>query len=263
MPKLRTPLFEPGDAVLFIDRKDRETMKILRPGTQINVRGGKVDCDQMIGLPEGSRIRNSMNDVFLALRPTYPEVVLNLPREATVIYPKDVGPILVYGDIYPGARVLEAGVGPAALTMALLRAVGESGHVTSCELREDFAEMARRNVERYHGEAPNWTLRIGDVYERIEETELDRIVLDVPEPWRTLEHAAAALRAGGVFVGYLPTVLQVKTLVDELQRHPSFGAISTFETLHRGWTVRGQSIRPEHRMIAHTGFITIARRLAR
>lgn len=262
MTRRRGHLFEAGDAVLFIDRKDRRYLKRLKPGTSLSVRGGRVDCDALIGLPEGSRVRNSMNEGFLALRPTWAELVLHMPRQATVIYPKDVAQILVWGDIYPGATVLEAGVGTGALTIALLRAVGETGRVISCECREDFAEIARGNVARFYGETPNWTLRTGDVYEAIPETELDRIVLDVPEPWRALDHAARALRPGGIFVGYVPTVLQVKSLVDDLQRHPGFAAVETSETLLRFWHVRGLSIRPEHRMVAHTGFLTVARRLA-
>lgn len=251
-----------GEAVLFIDRKDRQYLKRLRAGTKISVRGGQVDCDSVIGLSDGSRIKNSMNEAFLILRPTYAQLVLNLPRQAQVIYPKDVGFILLWGDVRPGVTVVEAGVGPGALTIALLRAVGPSGRVISYECREDFARMAADNVARFHGAAPNWTLKAGDVYEAIPENDVDRIVLDVPEPWRALDHVAAALRPGGVFVAYLPTVLQVKALVDDLQRRDAFGAIESFENLFRPWHVRGQSIRPEHRMVAHTGFLVVARRLA-
>lgn len=254
--------FHPGDAVLFIDRKDRRYLKLLRAGATLSVRGGQVPCDEVIGLPEGSRVRSSIGDVFLALRPTYAELVLNLPREAQVIYPKDVGQILVWGDVYPGAAVLEAGVGPGALTLALLRAVGPGGRVISYELREDHVRMARNNLERFGGPIENWTVKIADVYAAIDERDLDRIVLDVPEPWRALDNVALALRPGGLLVGYLPTVLQVKSLVDALYGHAAFGLTQTFETLTRFWHVRGQSIRPEHRMVAHTGFLTIARRLA-
>jgi tRNA (adenine57-N1/adenine58-N1)-methyltransferase len=204
-----------------------------------------------------------MGDAFLVLRPTYAELVLHLPRAAQVVYPKDAGPILVYGDVYAGATVVEAGSGPGALTIALLRAVGDGGRVITYEVREDHAKMARDNVARFVGETPNWRLEIGDVYERLPETDVDRVILDVPEPWRALDNVAAALRAGGVVVAYVPTALQVKTFVDETARRPDFAAVETFETLMRFWHVKGQSIRPEHRMVAHTGFITIARRLAR
>ena len=251
-----------GDAVLFIDRKDRRYLKILRAGGKVTVRGGKVECDSLIGLADGSRVKSSMNEDFLVLRPTYADLVLHLPRQAQVIYPKDVGPILVWGDIFPGASVIEAGVGPGALTMALLRAVGSVGRVISYDTREDHVAMARDNVARFFGDAPNWTVKLGDVYEAIEESGIDRLILDVPEPWRALDGAARSLGAGGVFVGYVPTVLQVKSLVDALHQHPAFGVIQTFETLQRFWYVREISIRPEHRMVAHTGFVTVARRLA-
>jgi tRNA (adenine57-N1/adenine58-N1)-methyltransferase len=262
MPRPRSALLEAGEAVLFIDRKERQYLRILRPGVTLKLRDGRIEGDSVIGLAEGSRVATSMGDHFLVLRPTYAELVLNLPRQATVIYPKDVGLILTWGDIRPGATVLEAGVGPGALTIALLRAVGAEGRVISYECRADFARIAAENVARYHGEAPNWRLEAGDVYEALPEHDLDRVVLDVPEPWRALEHVAAALRPGGVFLGYLPTILQVKSLADALERHAAFGAIEIFESLLRSWRSRGQSLRPEHRMVAHTGFLTLARRLA-
>jgi tRNA (adenine57-N1/adenine58-N1)-methyltransferase catalytic subunit len=251
-----------GDSVLFIDRKQRRYLRTLRPGTKLPVRDGSVDSDALIGEYDGCRATNSANESFLVLRPTYADLVLHLPRQAQVIYPKDVGSILVWGDIFAGARVVEAGVGPGALTIALLRAVGPKGFVTSYDRREDHIEMARRNVTRFFGEAPTWTVKLGDVYGSIEETGIDRIVLDLPEPWRALDAAARSLLAGGVLVGYVPTVLQVKTLVDHLHQHPAFGAVDTFETLQRFWHVHEISVRPEHRMVAHTGFLTIARRLA-
>jgi tRNA (adenine57-N1/adenine58-N1)-methyltransferase len=258
---LRGPL-APGDSVLFIDRKDRRYLRTLKPGARITVRDGKLDCDSLIGRPDGSRVTSSANDTFVVLRPSYADLVLNLPRQAQVIYPKDAGSILVWGDIFPGAIVVESGVGPGALTIALLRAAGPQGRVISYECREDHIEMARKNVARFYGDAPNWTAKLGDVYASIDETEIDRLVLDVPEPWRALEPAARALVPGGVLVGYVPTVLQVKSLVDALHQSPAFGAIDTFETLQRFWHVREISIRPEHRMVAHTGFLTVARRLA-
>jgi tRNA (adenine57-N1/adenine58-N1)-methyltransferase len=251
-----------GDTVLFIDRKRRQYLKRLRPGAQIQLHDGKVDCDAIIGLPDCSRVRNSTNEPFLVLRPTYPELVLNLPRQAQVIYPKDAAMIVVFGDVFPGATVVEAGVGPGALTMALLRAIGPSGRLVSYDCREDHRQMAADNVARFFGPAPQWTLKEGDVYEAIEETAIDRLILDLPEPWRVLECAAKSLSPGGVLVGYVPTVLQVKALVDALHVHEAFAAVETFETLQRYWHVSETSIRPEHRMVAHTGFLTTARRLA-
>jgi tRNA (adenine57-N1/adenine58-N1)-methyltransferase len=253
---------EAGDAVMFIDRKRRRYLRTLRAGAKISLRDGTIEADALIGSADGVRITNSANETFLVLRPTYPDLVLLLPREAQVIYPKDIASILVWGDLFPGARVVEAGVGPGALTMALLRSVGGSGHVISYDCRADHIEMAKKNVARFFGDAPRWTVKLGDVYDSIDEKDVDRVIFDLPEPWRALESAAGALVAGGVLVGYVPTVLQVKALVDALHAHPAFGAIETFETLQRFWHVREISIRPEHRMVAHTGFVTVARRLA-
>jgi tRNA (adenine57-N1/adenine58-N1)-methyltransferase catalytic subunit len=258
---LRGPLAA-GDSVLFIDRKERRYLRTLKPGMKLQVRDGKLDADALIGQPDGSRVTTSTNESFLVLRPSYADLVLHLPRQAQVIYPKDAASILVWGDVFPGATVVEAGVGPGALTIALLRAVGPDGRVISYDCREDHIEMARKNVLRFHGEAPNWTAKIGDVYEAIEEPAIDRLVLGVPEPWRALETAARALAPGGAIVGYVPTVLQVKAFVDALHQGRAFAAIETFETLQRFWYVREISIRPEHRMVAHTGFVTVARRLA-
>jgi len=251
-----------GDSVIFIDRKRRRYLRTLRAGGKISLRDGTLEADTLIGSADGVRITNSKNETFLVLRPTYPDLVLLLPREAQVIYPKDIASILLWGDVFSGARVIEAGVGPGALTMALLRAVGRDGRLVSYECREDHIEMAKKNVARFFGEAPQWTVKLGDVYAAIEESDVDRVIFDLPEPWRALDPAAQALVAGGVLVAYVPTVLQVKSLVDALHDHAAFGAVETFETLQRFWHVREISIRPEHRMVAHTGFITMARRLS-
>jgi tRNA (adenine57-N1/adenine58-N1)-methyltransferase len=251
-----------GDSVMFIDRKRRRYLRTLRSGAKIPLRDGTIEADALIGSADGVHIANSANETFLVLRPTYPDLVLRLPREAQVIYPKDIASILMWGDLFPGAHVVEAGVGPGALSMALLRAVGANGRVISYDCRGDHIEMAKKNVARFFGDAPQWTVKLGDVYESIDERDVDRVIFDLPEPWRALEGAAGALVAGGVLVGYVPTVLQVKALVDALHGHPAFGAIETFETLQRFWHVREISIRPEHRMVAHTGFVTVARRLA-
>ncbi len=225
------------------------------------VRGGQISTDDLIGSLEGSVVRSSYGDYFQVFRPTYAQLVPNLPRQAQVIYPKDVATILVWGDIHPGARVIEVGVGPGATSIALLRAVGRDGSLVSYEIRDDHVAMARRTVERFYGEAPQWTLKLADAYAGLDEREIDRIVIDVPEPWRVVPHAAVALRPGGVFVGFIPTVLQMKQLVDEL-RAGGFAAIEMLESLQRGWHVKDLSVRPQHRMIAHSGFLVIARRLA-
>jgi tRNA (adenine57-N1/adenine58-N1)-methyltransferase len=261
MPSNRA-LLQAGESVLFTDRKDREYLRTLKPGGRISLRGGELQADDIIGQPEGLRVRTPRNEAYWIFRPTYAHLIPNLPRRAQVIYPKDVGPLLLWGDIFPGASVLEVGVGPGAMTIALLRAIGPNGTLTTIEAREDFAEMARENVSRFFGEAPNWTLTQGNAYEQFEAPEIDRVVIDVPEPWRVIPHAARVLRPGGVFVGYSPTTVQVKTLVDDLRAHPCFTCIEVMENLLRFWHVEGLSVRPEHRMVAHTGFIMIARRTA-
>ncbi len=198
----------------------------------------------------------------MLFRPTLPQLIPNLPRTAQVVYPKDIGPILVWADLYPGARVVEAGVGAGALSLAILRAIGSEGELISYELREDFAQLAEKNVTRYFGKAANWTVKVADVALELEEKEMDRVILDLPEPWQVIERAWKALRPGGILLCYLPTVLQVKSLVDALREDRRFACVETSETLMRFWHFKGMSARPQHRMVAHTGFITTARRLA-
>lgn len=254
-------LLRAGDAVVLIDRKEREYLRVLRPGTRIHLRGGNIEADALIGAPEGRVVYNSGKEAFLVLRPTFAQLIPNLPRQAQVIYPKDIGPILLWGDIYPGATVIEVGVGPGALTMALLRAVGSAGRVISYEIREDFIEMAQGNVRRFLGDAPNWTVKHADARAGFEERGVDRLTCDMPEPWTVLAAAADALRPGGVMLGYVPTVLQVKQFVDALRAHDGFAGVQVFEAMQRFWHVQGMSVRPDHRMVAHTGFVIVARRV--
>jgi tRNA (adenine57-N1/adenine58-N1)-methyltransferase len=249
-----------GEAVLLIDRKQREYLRTLRPGARLHVRGGSIPADELIGRPEGRTVQNSGGEGFLVLRPTFAALIPNLPRRAQVIYPKDIGPILLWGDIGPGQRVLEAGTGPGALTLALLRAVGPGGAVISYEIRAEFIDMARANVHQSHGDAPQWTVVHADVRAGIAARDLDRVVLDLVDPWAALPAVAAALRPGGVLIVYVPTVLQVKQVVDAAPAH-GFGALQIHETLMRPWHCEGLSLRPEHRMVAHTGFIISGRRL--
>lgn len=250
-----------NDAVIFIDRKGRRYLKVLKPGQKLLIRG-ELPADSLVGIEEGSRIRFSGGETFLVLRPTYADLVPHLPRTAQVIYPKDTGPLIVWGDVFPGATVIEGGVGAGALTIALLRAIGPEGRLVSYEIRDDFAALAQRNVAAFFGAAPNWTLKRRDLYEGFDETAVDRMFLDLPEPGRALQVAARALRPGGVLVGYVPTALQLKDTVDALQAHAGFGQIESFETLLRHWQVKGLSVRPLNRMVAHSAFIIIARRLA-
>jgi tRNA (adenine57-N1/adenine58-N1)-methyltransferase len=250
-----------GDSVLFIDRKEREYLRILRPGAGVHIREGTMNADQLIGLAEGSTVYNSASEEFLVLRPTFASLIPNLPRKAQVIYPKDIGPILLWGDIFPGASVVEIGTGPGALSMALLRAVGPNGRVVSYEAREDFVRMAQENVRSFHGHAPNWEIKLRDAALGVDERDVDRMVMDLAEPWTFLPVALEALRPGAVLIAYVPTVLQVKQFVDHA-RSSGFGALQTIETLVRSWHVKGLSVRPDHRMIGHTGFIITARRLS-
>ncbi|MBP7928450.1 MAG: tRNA (adenine-N1)-methyltransferase [Acidimicrobiia bacterium] len=253
----RGPL-QAGERVMLIhERRDKTHMVTLIPGKDHHSHLGHFSFDEVIGSDDGTRVRTSKGSTYLVLRPRMMDHVLNMPRGAQVIYPKDIGPILLMADIFPGARVLESGVGSGALTTALLRAVGPTGHIVGYELREDFANRARKNIAVF---APldNLEIKLRDVYEGIDETDLDRIVLDLPEPWRLVPHAEKALASGGTFLAYLPTIIQV----DELRKTLAlsrFVQAETIEVFHRGWNISGRSVRPEHRMVGHTGFLTAAR----
>jgi len=253
--------FAPGDLVLLLDTKRRRHLVTLEPGGEFHSHAGVLRHADVLGREEGVTVLTTLGARLVAVRPTLGEYVLEMPRGAQVIYPKDLGPILLLADIFPGARVLESGVGSGALTMTLLRAVGPDGHVTGYELREDFATRARRNVEALLGPDLPLRIEVRDAYEGIDETGLDRIVLDLPEPWQLVAHAEAAMRPGGIVLAYLPTIGQVARLREELARS-AFGMAQTLEVLQRGWHVDGQSVRPDHRMVAHTGFLTCARLLA-
>jgi tRNA (adenine57-N1/adenine58-N1)-methyltransferase len=224
--------------------------------------GGTLPHDDLIGRPEGTRLETAGGMVVSAFRPRFADFVLKMPRAAQVVYPKDLGPILVYADIFPGARVLEAGTGSGALTIALCRAAGADGRVVSYEIRPDHRERAVANVEAFFGKVPGPVeLREGDVTEIAATDErFDRAVLDVPEPWVTLPALHRALEPGGVLCTYLPTIGQVQELVMALAPH-GFLHVETFEVLRRSWYVTARSVRPDHRMVGHTGFVTVARRV--
>jgi tRNA (adenine57-N1/adenine58-N1)-methyltransferase len=252
--------FEPGERVLLFDSKGRRYLVSLETGGEFHTHAGIVAHDSILGHEEGSTARSNRGARYIAVRPTLAEVVLKMPRGAQVIYPKDLGPILVMADIFPGAHVLEAGLGSGALSMTLLRA---GARVTGYELRPDFAARAVANVRGFLGEAvlDRYLVEVRDVYEGIGEKGLDRVVLDLPEPWRAVKHAAQALRPGGIIVSYLPSISQVTTLRDALTE-AGFAMAETIEVLQRSWHIEGQSVRPDHRMVGHTGFLTGARLMA-
>ena len=249
--------FEPGEPVLLIDRKSRRYLFDLASGREFHTHTGVIAHDEIIGAPEGIRLRSTRGSWFLALRPTLADAVLKMPRGAQVIYPKDIGPILMLADIFAGARVLEAGIGSGALSMALLRA---GALVSGYERREDFCARARANVERFCGPEAleRYRTEVRDVYEGIDETGLDRVVLDLPEPWQVVPHARSSLRSGGILLAYTPSIVQVQRLRQALDDSP-FDLHETVEVLQRGWHVEGDAVRPNHRMVAHTGFLTVSR----
>ena len=253
-------LFVEGDQVLLIDTKKRRYLITLEAGGEFHTHSGVLSHDSLLGSAEGSSFRSSRGSTMLAIRPTLAEFVLKMPRGAQVIYPKDLGPILMLADIFPGARVLESGVGSGALSMTLVRA---GAVVHGYELREDFANRAVKNVGTFLGEQAleRYTVEQRDVYQGIDEVDLDRVILDLPEPWQAVKHAAKAMHRGGVLVAYTPQITQAVQLREELSGQ-GFGMVDTIEVLNRGWHIEGQSVRPDHRMVAHTGFLTSARLLS-
>lgn len=252
--------FEPGDRILLVDQRDRRYLLKLKAGDTWHSHGGALSHDVLIGAAEGTSIRSVSGMSFTAFRPRLADFVLKMPRGAQVVYPKDVGAILVEADIFPGARVLEAGTGSGSLTLALCRATGSQGRVVSYELREEFRAYAAQNVDAFFGTMPDWLeLREGDVRDVAGES-FDRAVLDLPEPWGVLPTLQHVLDPGGIVCAYLPTIVQVQQFV--LALHPGeFEHLETFEVLHRSWHITERSVRPDHRMVAHTGFITIARKV--
>jgi len=254
-----------GERIHLVDKKGRQYALTLKAGETYQFSGQTIPHDELIGKVDGTLVTLSGGKAMLALRPTFGEYVLKMPRGAQVLYPKDLALITMWADIYPGARVFEAGTGSGALTMALLRAVGHRGLVVTYEAREDFARTAMMNIERHMGIVPNLVPLRRNAYEGIDLPEdrlpFDRVVLDLPEPWQVVGHAASALRSGGIFLSFVPTVPQVQQTVEALERAAVFGMTETFETLLRTWSIQGRSVRPDHRMIAHSGFLTVARKI--
>ena len=261
LPAVGMP-FQDGEHVLLIDQRGKRHLIVLRKSETFHSDRGWVSHDAIVGQPEGTWVRSSLRLRYLVVRPTLAEYVLEMPRGAQVIYPKDLAMILFWADIYPGCRVLEAGMGSGALTMALLRAVGPEGRVISYEQREEFARRALTNIRLRMGEVANLVVRLMPLEEGIaDEGPVDRVVLDVPEPWALASAVAARLRSGGIFLAYVPTIIQSHQFTETLRHDPRWAQVETFETLYRPWNIEGQSVRPFHRMVAHTGFITLARRV--
>ena len=262
----RSGPFLPGDRVQLTDPKGRHFSLVLAPGGSYHTHRGAIAHDKLIGAPEGCVVHSASNTPYLALRPLLPDYVLAMPRGAQVVYPKDAAQILMWGDVFPGAHVLEAGAGSGALTCSLLRAVGEDGRVTSYEIRDDHADHAEANVDRFFGGRPaNWTLHRGDLTdaaERVTSGDVDRVVLDMLSPWEVLDVVRALLVPGGVLVGYVATTTQLSRLTEALRDQEGWTEPQAWESMVRPWHSVGLAVRPEHRMIAHTAFLVCARRLA-
>ncbi|MCW2600702.1 MAG: transposase [Frankiales bacterium] len=244
------------------DPKGRMHTITLEVGKQFHTHKGILDHDSLIGGPDAVTVTIGTT-TYLALRPLLPDYVLSMPRGAQVVYPKDSANIVGMADIFPGAHVVEAGVGSGALSMSLLRAVGEGGRLSSYERRQDFADIARANVERFFGSAhPAWTITVGSLQDALQETDVDRVVLDMLAPWECLDAVSKALRPGGVLCCYVATTTQLSTTVEAMRAHGTFTEPQSWETMVRGWHVEGLAVRPQHRMVGHTGFLCTTRRLA-
>ena len=264
---LRRGPFSEGERVQLTDPKGRLHTITLEPGREFHTHRGRLAHDDLIGSPDGSVVKNTAGVEYLALRPLLSDYVMSMPRGAAVVYPKDAGQIVTMADIFPGARVVEAGVGSGALSMSLLRAVGETGHVHSFERREDFADIARGNARAFFGEDhPAWEVTVGDLVEElpqhVDPGSVDRVVLDMLAPWECLDAVADALLPGGVLICYVATATQLSRVAEGVREHGGYTEPEAWESLVRGWHLEGLAVRPQHRMHGHTGFLITTRRLA-
>jgi tRNA (adenine57-N1/adenine58-N1)-methyltransferase len=258
----RRGAFKSGDRVQLTDPKKRQHTITLATGGQFHTHRGIVSHDDLIGGPEGVVVKSTAGTPYLAVRPLLSDYVLSMPRGAQVIYPKDAALIVGYTDVFPGARVVEAGAGSGALTCSLLRAVGTEGSVSSYELRSEFADVARGNVLRFFGEQhPSWRLTVGDL-NVADDTDVDRVILDMLAPWDVLDTVSRMLVPGGVVCCYVATTTQLSKTVEALRSHGTFTEPWSMESLVRQWHVEGLAVRPDHRMVAHTAFLAFSRRLA-
>jgi len=252
-----------GERVRLTDPKGRNHNVMLEQGKTFFTAKGSIDHDELIGGPDGTVVTSSGGTEYLVLRPLLENFVTSMPRGAAVVYPKDAAQIVTMADIFPGAHVVEAGVGSGALTCSLLRAVVPGGRVTSYERREDFAEIAARNVGSFFGgDHPNWTLEVGDLATDLHERDVDRVVLDMLAPWECLPAVADALVPGGILCAYVATTTQLSRFVESVREHGGFTDPLSWESMVRGWHVEGLAVRPQHKMNGHTGFLATARRMA-
>ncbi|TQJ50851.1 tRNA (adenine-N1)-methyltransferase [Phycicoccus sp. SLBN-51] len=265
--ELRRGPFAVGERVQLTDPKGRLHTITLEPGREFHTHRGRLAHDDLIGAPDGSVVRNTAGVEYLALRPLLSDYVMSMPRGAAVVYPKDAGQIVTMADIFPGARVVEAGVGSGALSMSLLRAVGEHGSLHSFERREDFADIAKGNARVFFGvDHPAWQVTVGDLVEElpqaVEPGSVDRVVLDMLAPWECLDVVGDALLPGGVLISYVATATQLSRVAEAIRDHGGFTEPEAWESLVRGWHLEGLAVRPQHRMHGHTGFLITTRRLA-
>jgi tRNA (adenine57-N1/adenine58-N1)-methyltransferase catalytic subunit len=255
--------FRVGERITLTDPKGKRHSIVLAPGGRFHTTKGAVEHDELIDRPEGLVVTSAGGTEFLALRPLLNEFTVTMPRGAAVVYPKDAAQILMAADIFPGAGVLEAGAGSGALSCSLLRAITEAGHLISVERREDFAAIARRNVENFFGGPhPAWELRVGDLADAALDEPVDRVVLDLLRPWDFIDAMASLLQSGGVLAAYVATTTQLARTVETIRAHGGFTEPDASETLVRAWHAEGLAVRPRHDMVGHTGFLITARRLA-
>jgi tRNA (adenine57-N1/adenine58-N1)-methyltransferase len=260
---MRSGPLQPGEWVRLSDPKGRKHNVRLEAGLEFSTKKGQIRHDDMIGHPEGIVIESSMGAPYQVFRPLLFEYVVSMPRGAAIIYPKDAAQIVTMADIYPGARVVEAGAGSGSLTTYLLRAIGEHGTLGSYEIREDFAENVVRNVEQATGGGhPGWTLTVGDVRETITEPEIDRLILDMVDPWTCIPMAVERLVPGGIICAYVATTTQLSRFVETVREDGGFTEPHAWETMQRDWHLEGLAVRPDHKMVGHTAFLVTARRMA-
>jgi len=255
--------FSEGDRIQLTDPKGKMYTFTITPGKEWHTHKGWIVHNDLIGLPEGSVVSTSAGLKFTAFKPLLGDFVLSMPRGATIVYPKDAAMIVGVADVFPGAKVIEAGVGSGALSISLLRAIGAEGKLSSFERREDFAEIARENVRTYFGELPpQWSLSVGSVQESTTDKKYDRVILDMLAPWECISFASEVLRPGGVFLAYVATTTQLSATAEALKENGSFTEPLSSETIVRDWHHEGLAVRPMQRMIGHTGFLIASRRMA-